>query len=152
MANFTIYTMSDGTDVKLKLNAESIVKLEEKLGDSIQAKLAELTKLSIAAEFIAAACDGGKTTAYAIYDDIIERGQTLEEYHKVIYNLLVSAGFLKAAEVERNLSLNAAWDKAEQVSHEVKMKKLKQKTEELQTELTAEPTAEPLTMSAEISE
>ena len=144
MANFTIYTMSDGTDVKLKLNAESIVKLEEKLGDSIQAKLAELTKLSIAAEFIAAACDGGKTTAYAIYDDIIERGQTLEEYHKVIYNLLVSAGFLKAAAVENQLELTAAAEKLEQIAFEKQMQKIADKTAEL--------TAEPLTMSAEISE
>ena len=144
MANFTIYTMSDGTDVKLKLNAESIVKLEEKLGDSIQAKLAELTKLSIAAEFIAAACDGGKTTAYAIYDDIIERGQTLEEYHKVIYNLLVSAGFLKAAAVEKQLELTAAAEKLEQIAFDKQMQKIADKTAEL--------TAEPLTMSAEISE
>ena len=144
MANFTIYTMSDGTDVKLKLNAESIVKLEEKLSDSIQAKLAELTKLSIAAEFIAAACDGGKTTAYAIYDDIIERGQTLEEYHKVIYNLLVSAGFLKAAAVEKQLELTAAAEKLEQIAFDKQMQKIADKTAEL--------TAEPLTMSAEISE
>ena len=136
MANFTIYTMSDGTDVKLKLNAESIVKLEEKLGDSIQAKLAELTKLSIAAEFIAAACDGGKTTAYAIYDDIIERGQTLEEYHKVIYNLLVSAGFLKAAAVEKQLELTAAAEKLEQIAFDKQMQKIADKT----AELTAEPT------------
>lgn len=130
MANITIYTMSDGTDIQLKLDAQGIVNLEEKLGDSIQKKLSEIEKLSVASEYVAAASD--KATAFAIYNDIIERGQTLEDYHKLIYKLLVSGGFLKAAEVERQVELTAAAEKMQEIAFNVQMKNIETKTAELQ--------------------
>lgn len=143
MANFTIYTMQDGTEIKLKLTAAGIVALEEKLGSSIQEKLAELTKISVASEFIAAAIENdGKKTALAIYDDIIDRGETIEKYHEVIYKILVSAGFLKAAEVERQIELTAATEKMQGLAYEIQMKNIEKKTADLQAMQT-----EPLTMS-----
>lgn len=133
MANVTIYTMLDGTDIPLKLTADGIVKLEEKLGESIAKKMTELDKLSVAAEYVAAACEkDGRKTALAIYDDIIEREQTIEEYHKLIYKILVSAGFLKAAKVEQQIELTAATEKMQDLAYTLQQKEIAKKTKELE--------------------
>ena len=137
MANFTIYKMQDGTEIKLKLTASGIIALEEKLDSSIQEKLVELSKLSIASEIVAAAIEtDGKATALKIYDDMLERGQTLEEYHKLIYKILASAGFLKAAEVEKQLEIAAAAEKMQDIAYSIQMKSIEEKTAELEAETT----------------
>ena len=133
MANFTIYTMQDGTEIKLKLASDRLVTLEERFDSSIQEKIPELCKLSVASEIVAAAIDtDGKKTALAIYDDMIERGQNLDDYHQLIYKLLVSAGFMKAAEVEKHLEITAAAEKMQELAYNVKMKKIKIETEALE--------------------
>jgi DNA polymerase III gamma/tau subunit len=137
MANFTIYKMQDGTEIKLKLTASGVIALEEKLDSSIQEKLVELGKLSIASEIVAAAIEtDGKATALKIYDDMLERGQTLEEYHKLIYKILASAGFLKAAEVEKQLEIAAAAEKMQDIAYSVQMKSIEEKTAALEAETT----------------
>ena len=137
MANFTIYTMQDGTEIKLKLTASGVIALEEKLDSSIQEKLVELGKLSIASEIVAAAIEiEGKATALKIYDDMLERGQTLEEYHKLIYKILCSAGFLKAAEVEKQLEITAATEKMQDIAYSVQMQSIEKKTAALEAETT----------------
>lgn len=137
MANFTIYKFQDGTEIKLKLTASGVISLEEKLDSSIQEKLVELGKLSVASEIVAAAIEtDGKTTALKIYDDMLERGQTLEEYHKLIYKILASAGFLKAAEVEKQLEIAAAAEKMQDIAYSVQMKSIEEKTAALEAETT----------------
>lgn len=129
--------MQDGTEIKLKLTASGIIALEEKLDSSIQEKLVELSKLSIASEIVAAAIEtDGKATALKIYDDMLERGQTLEEYHKLIYKILASAGFLKAAEVEKQLEIAAAAEKMQDIAYSIQMKSIEEKTAELEAETT----------------
>ena len=133
MANFTIYKFQDGTEITLKLSSGRLVTLEERLDSSIQEKIPELCKLSVASEIVAAAIDtDGKKTALAIYDDMIERGQNLDDYHQLIYKLLVSAGFMKAAEVEKQLEITAAAEKMQELAYSVEMKKIKIKTEALE--------------------
>lgn len=144
MANHVIYTFANGKEKKLKLTAERAVELEEKLGDSIQKKLAELDKLSIATEFIAAGAPeeeytDRKKTAYAIYDDMIESGKTLKEYLELVFNLLVSAGFVAAAAVTRQAEIAAAQEKLEEVTHAAQMKLIAKKTTEI-TEMNTEAT------------
>ena len=137
MANFTIYKMQDGSEIKLKLTASGVIALEEKLDSSIQEKLVELGKLSIASEIVAAAIEtDGKATALKIYDDMLERGQTLEEYHKLIYKILASAGFLKAAEVEKQLEIAAAAEKMQDIAYSVQMRSIEEKTAALEAETT----------------
>ena len=137
MANFTIYTMQDGTEIKLKLTASGVIALEEKLDSSIQEKLVELGKLSVASEIVAAAIEtDGKATALKIYDDMLERGQTLEEYHKLIFKILASAGFLKAAVVEKQLIIAAAAEKMQDVAYNVQMQSIEEKTAALEAETT----------------
>lgn len=139
MANHITYTMQNGTEITLKLSATSIIDLEEKLDSSIQEKLTELGKLSVASKIVAAAIEtDGKATALKIYDDMLERGQTLEEYHKLIYKILVSAGFLKAAEVEKQLEIAAAAEKMQDIAYSVQMKSIEKKTAELEVETATE--------------
>ena len=129
--------MQDGTEIKLKLTASGIIALEEKLDSSIQEKLVELGKLSVASEIIAAAIEtDGKATALKIYDDMIERGQTLDDYHKLIYKILASAGFLKAAEVEKQLEIAAAAEKMQDIAYSVQMRSIEEKTAALEAETT----------------
>ena len=129
--------MQDGTEIKLKLTASGVIALEEKLDSSIQEKLVELGKLSIASEIVAAAIEiEGKATALKIYDDMLERGQTLEEYHKLIYKILCSAGFLKAAEVEKQLEITAATEKMQDIAYSVQMQSIEKKTAALEAETT----------------
>lgn len=144
MANHVTYTFADGREKKLKLTAERTVELEEKLGDSIQKKLTELDKLSIATEFIAAGAPDEeytdrKKTAYAIYDDMTDSGKTLKEYLELVFNLLVSAGFVAAAAVTRQAELIAAQEKLEEVTHAAQMRLISQKTTEI-TGLNTEAT------------
>jgi ferredoxin-fold anticodon binding domain-containing protein len=137
MANFTIYTMQDGTEIKLKLTASGVIALEEKLDSSIQEKLTELVKLSVASEIVAAAIEtDGKATALKIYDDMIERGQTLDDYHKLIFKILCAAGFLKAAEVEKQLEMTAATEKMQGMYYNVQMKSIEQQTAALEAKTT----------------
>lgn len=139
MANHITYTMQDGTEITLKLDSRSIIDLEEKLDSSIQEKLTELGKLSVASEIVAAAIEtDGKKTALDIYDDMLERGQTLEDYHKLIFKLLVSVGFLKAAGVEKQLEITAAAEKVQELAYTAQMKSIEKKTAELEAETATE--------------
>lgn len=131
--------MQDGTEIKLKLTASGVIALEEKLDSSIQEKLTELGKLSVASEIVAAAIEtDGKKTALDIYDDMLERGQTLEDYHKLIYKLLVSAGFLKASGVEKQLEITAAAERVQELAYTAQMKSIEKKAAELEAKTATE--------------
>lgn len=105
MANYVLYTRANGTEMKLRINSERAVEFEERAKASLLTKITELDKLSVAADYIAAAIDGGdyetrKTTAYAIYDEMTEKGEGLQEYTFLIYDIMVASGFLKSKAVE----------------------------------------------------
>lgn len=136
MANHVIYTRTNGTELKLKLTGERIVDLEQRLADSIQRKLEEINKLSVAAEFLAAALPGDEydaryKTALDIYDEMTDEGKTLRDYLDVIRSVLVSAGFLDAAELERRETAAEALEKLAQTTHEAELRRIAQSTEEI---------------------
>lgn len=110
MANCVIYKFNDPEkgEIKLKLDANAAQDLELRFNDSLYNKIHDITRLSTATEFVAAAIVGGtykekKAKAAEIYDDMIDAGKTIEGYHALIYDLVVSAGFIKAADVENAL-------------------------------------------------
>lgn len=110
MANCVIYKFNDPEkgEIKLKLDANAAQDLEIRLGDNLLNKIHDIAKLSIATEYVAAAIVDGtykekKAKAAEIYDDMIDAGKTIEDYHALIYDIMVSAGFIKAADVENAL-------------------------------------------------
>lgn len=139
MANYTIYTRNDGTELKLKIDAERAIELEEKLGGSIFDKLAETNKLSTAVEYIAAAVpeesyQDRRKTALAIYDEIIESGQKYRDYIELIHKVCVSAGFLDGGTVEKQIELQKAQEKLEKIAYEAQLKLIAEKTGEIEAE------------------
>lgn len=115
MANYVIYTRASGDELKLKINAVRAAELEERFGASIPEKTKELDKISVAAEFVAAAIDGDdyaerRQTAYAIFDEMAEAGKTIEDYQYLILDILVKAGFMNG---ERVTFLKTAKEKQE---------------------------------------
>lgn len=136
MANYTTYKDSKGNEIQLKLESRGIVDLERRFGDSLQKKLAEIEKLSIAAEYVAAAVDNPDyndriNIAYGIYDDMTSRGETLDQYHELIYNILVSGGFLKAEDVKKQLEMTAARAELNALTIENQTKTINEKIEKL---------------------
>lgn len=136
MANYTTYKDSKGNEIQLKLESRGIVDLERRFGDSLQKKLAEIEKLSVAAEYVAAAVDNPDyndriNIAYGIYDDMTSRGETLEQYHELIYNILVSGGFLKAENVLQLLEITAATAELEALTSEKQTAMINEKIEKL---------------------
>ena len=121
MANHVTYTRADGTDIKLKLTAERSVELEEKLKCSIPDATKDLDKLGTACEFVAAAIADGsykqrKETAYEIYDEMTDEGKTIQDYQYLVFDILVSAGFLngKAVLMQKDL-IEKAQEKREKL-------------------------------------
>lgn len=139
MATFS-YTFSTGEDVKFKLTSEKTVELEEKLGDSIPVKLAELEKMTVATEFVTAALIDGdyksrKSTAYAIYDDMIENGKNYRDYMYLIYEILTKAGFIPSGTVEKQREQYQAQEKLEETIHKAQMKLMNEKTTSIKDSL-----------------
>lgn len=105
MANYVLYNRANGDEIKLKINAVRAAELEERFGASIPEKTKELDKISVAAEFVAAAIDGDsygerRQTAYAIFDEMAENGETIEDYQYLILDILVKAGFMNGERVK----------------------------------------------------
>ncbi len=136
MANHVLYTRADGTEITLKLDSSRLVDLETHLGDSIQKKLAETEKLSVASVFLADALPGEsynerKKTALAIYDEMIGEGKTLRDYLELIQNVLASAGFMDAADLARQKESAAAREKLAQAVHEAEMREMTARAEKI---------------------
>ncbi len=137
MANYVIYTRIDGTELKLKIDSERTIELEEKLSGSIFDKLAETNKLSTAVEFIAAAVPDGeyperRKTALAVYDEMIESGGKYRDYIELIHKVCVSAGFLDGGTVEKQVEIQKAQDKLEKIAYEAQLKLIAEKTGEIE--------------------
>ena len=101
MANYVIYTRINGSEEKLKLTAARTVELELHLGKSIPEAMNDIDKLTVASEFIASALTEEneykerKNKALAIYDEFTENGKMMQDYQLLIFEVLVSAGFMK---------------------------------------------------------
>lgn len=137
MANYVIYTRIDGTELKLKIDSERTIELEEKLGGSIFDKLADTNKLSVAVEFIAAAIpeisyQDRRKTALAIYDEIIESGKKYRDYIELIHKVCVNSGFLDGGTVEKQIELQKAQDNLEKIAYEAQLKLIAEKTGEIE--------------------
>jgi hypothetical protein len=135
MANYVIYNYK-GSDLKLKISAESTVELEERLGDSIFKKLAEVDKLKIAVEFLAAAVpaetyEQRRATAIGIFDDMIENGKKYRDYVELINSVVVASGFIEGETVERQVKLQKAQDELEKAAYTAQMKLIEAKTAEI---------------------
>lgn len=140
MANYVIYTRPDKTEIKLKIDSERTVELEERFGDSIQKKLAETEKLSVSSEFIAAAIPDleyaeRKKTALAIYDEMVEAGKTYRDYLEMIHRVLAAAGFLDGGAVERQIKTQEASEELDKLAYQVRMDQIDKKMAELRTEM-----------------
>ena len=147
MANHVIYTRKDGTEIKLKITSRRVIDLETRLGDSIQNKLAETDKLSVASEFIAAALPDNdynvrKETALDIYDEMTECGKTLKDYLELVQDTLVAAGFMDAAVLERQKKATAAQEKLAQLVHEAEMRRMEKSSERISGMYTEPETQE----------
>lgn len=142
MANSVIYkfTASDREEVLLKLDNARAQELEQRFDESLLTKMHEISKLSVATEYIAAAVQDvakyeiRKDIAGAIFDDMIDSGKTLDDYHKLVYDVLVGAGFLKAADVERTLQTAAATEKLQEMSFRAGIKDIETRMTEIATE------------------
>lgn len=142
MANSVIYKFStiDREEVILKLDNGRAQDLETRLDSSLTAKMPEISKLSVAVEYVAAAIqdianyDMRKKIAGEIYDDMVDSGKTLEDYHKLVYDVLVGAGFLKAADVERTLQTAAATEKLQEMTYKAGIKDIEKRMTEIATE------------------
>ena len=136
MANHVLYTRADGTELTLKLDAAKIIDLETRLGDSIQKKLSETEKLTVATEFFTAALpddtyEKRKKTALAVYDEMIEEGKTLRSYLDIIQDVLVAAGFLDAAVLKRQKESAAAQEALAKAVHEAEMREMTARAEKI---------------------
>ncbi len=117
MANYVIYTRKNGDELKLKITAERAVEFEERAGASLLAKTTELDKVSVAADYIAAAMPGveykdRKKAAFEIYDEMTESGEGMQEYTFLVFDVMVASGFLKSNAVETQ---KKAYIKAQEV-------------------------------------
>lgn len=117
MANYVIYTRKNGDELKLRITAERAVEFEERASASLLAKTAELDKLAVAADYIAAALPEGeykdrKRQAFEIYDEMTEDGEGLQEYTFLIFDIMVASGFLKSSAVNTQ---KEAYIKAQEV-------------------------------------
>lgn len=119
MSNHVIYKHPGGSETIFKLTAARAVELEERLGGSITEKIKEIDRLSAASEFIAAAEPDGeyrerREAALSVYDEMTEAGKTMQDYQFLIFDILVSAGFLdgKAVQAQKRL-ITAAQEAAE---------------------------------------
>ena len=135
MANYVIYNYK-GSDLKLRISGESTVELEERLGDSIFKKLAEVDKLKIAVEFLAAAVpaetyEQRRATAIGIFDDMIENGKKYRDYVELINSVVVASGFIDGETVERQVKLQKAQDELEKAAYTAQMKLIEAKTAEI---------------------
>lgn len=105
MANYVIYTRKNGDELKLRITAERAVEFEERAGASLLAKIAEIDKVAVAADYIAAALPGieykdRRKTALGIYDEMTEDGEGMQEYTFLVFDVMVASGFLKSNAVE----------------------------------------------------
>lgn len=139
MANYVIYTRSDKSEVKLRLDAGRTEELEEHIGGSIQKKLPETDRMSVAVEFVAAAVPEGeyaerRKTALAIYDEMVEAGQKYSDYLGLIHRILTSAGFMDGGTVERQMEVQKAAEKLEELAYQVQIEQIRMKTAELEAQ------------------
>ena len=103
--NHVTYTRPNGDEIKLKINCERALELEEKLGVSVNAGLAETDKVSKALIFIACALPEGSfkermELAGSIYDEIIECGGKLTDVQLLIMEVLEKSGFMSGEELK----------------------------------------------------
>ena len=134
MANYVLYKRANGTEMKLKINSERAYELEERFGTSLTEKLAEANKFSVSAEYIAAAIPEGsyedrKKAAFELYDEMTENGKTLQDYHDLINDILVKAGFLSASIVEAQRKLIALQQQTSLAVIEARMVEIQPKKE-----------------------
>ena len=135
MANYVIYNYK-GSDLKLRISGESTVELEERLGDSVFKKIAEVDKLKTAVEFLAAAIpaetyEQRRATAIGIFDDMIENGKKYRDYVELINSVVVASGFIDGETVERQVKLQKAQDELEKAAYTAQMKLIEAKTAEI---------------------
>lgn len=136
MANYVIYNHK-GQELKLKITSERAVELEERLGDSVFKKLAEVDKIKIAAEILAAAVpaetyEQRRSIALAIYDEMQENGKKYRDYIELINSVCVAAGFLDGESVEQQVQLQQAQEKLEKIAYSAQMKLIQEKTTEIE--------------------
>lgn len=110
---FYLYKSPSGTEYSFRLTAERICELEQRFGTSLQQKLLEIDRLSVSAEYIAAAIPIGtyeerKNKAYELYDDLSDAGLTIVDYQVIVAEILKKSGFMTAQ------GLNLMKKKAEQ--------------------------------------
>lgn len=138
MANYVIYTHK-GQDLKLKITSERAVELEERLGDSVFKKLAEVDKIKIAAEILAAAVpaetyEQRRSIALAIYDEMQENDKKYRDYIELINSVCVAAGFLDGEDVEQAIQLQTAQEKLKKASYTAQMKLIEETTTKMETQ------------------
>lgn len=135
MANYVIYNYK-GSDLKLKIDGTNTVELEERLGDSLFKKMAELDKMKIAVEYLAAAVpaetyEQRRATAIGIFDSMIENGKKYRDYVELINSVCVASGFIDGETVERQVKLQKAQDELEKAAYTAQMKLIEAKTAEI---------------------
>lgn len=138
MANYIIYNYG-GTDLKLKIEAGRAEELEERLGDSIFKKLAEVDKIKVASEILAASVpaetyEQRKKIALGIYDEMQENGKKYRDYIELINSVCVAAGFLDGEDVEQQVQLQTAQEKLKKASYTAQMKLIEETTAKMNTQ------------------
>ena len=142
MANYVIYTNPDKTELRLKIDADRAVELEERFGASIQKKLAETDKLSVASEFIAAAIPdldyaARKKAALEIYDEMVEAGKNYRDYLALIDKILIAGGFMDAAVIERQMKMQAAEQELNELIYQNRMTRIETEMNAVKQEISA---------------
>lgn len=93
-------------DLRLKITAARAIEIEDKLGAGIIDKMNSSTdQLRTLATVLAGAIEQGNyeerhSKALEIYDDITENGGNIVDYQLLVFEVLVSAGFMSGEELK----------------------------------------------------
>lgn len=93
-------------DLRLKITAARAIEIEDKLGAGIIEKMNSSTdQLRTLATVLAGAIEQGNyeerhAKALEIYDDITENGGNIVDYQLLVFEVLVSAGFMSGEELK----------------------------------------------------
>lgn len=139
--NYTIITAGN-KDYRMKLRAAYMDELETRIGGALTDKLAEINRLGLCMEIIAAAIDPvnhteAKKQAAELYEDMIDEGKNLRDYQMIVLDLMVAAGFMSAAAVAAQKKAAEIQTKMAEMIAEKESQKLEARfaeTEKLQNE------------------
>lgn len=118
MAKYVLHKRENGEEIKLSLPSGAVIELETRTDSSLNELIRKLDRLSVASEMFAASLDNSipyedrKKLALEIFDEMIEAGKDIQHYQLVIFDVMVSAGFMKGEVPELSRKVIAVQEKS----------------------------------------